>query len=63
MSKQPGQGITVGLTSRAAINVLRLHRLTQFQETFNKYLAGEVSAVYVKIRAKKMLAIGLPKLK
>ena len=57
------QGLTHGLSSRAAVNVLRLHRLTQFQETFTRYLAGECTAAYVTLRARKMLECGLPRLK
>lgn len=49
--------------SRARLNLLRMHRLLQFEETYDKYLAGQVPASYVASRAREMLKIGLPKLK
>jgi len=48
---------------KARLNLLRMHRLLQFEETFDKYLAGEVPASYVAARARLMLKIGLPRLK
>ena len=50
-------------SDRARLNLLRMHRLLQFEQTFDKYLAGEVPASYVTARAKAMLEIGLPRLK
>jgi hypothetical protein len=49
--------------SKARLNILRMHRLLRFEDTFDKYLAGQVPASYVTSRAKLMLEIGLPRLK
>ncbi len=43
--------------------LLQLHRLEEFSVAFDKYLAGEVPASLVKARARKMLEVGLPRLK
>ena len=43
--------------------LLQLHRLTMFMLAFDAYLAGRVGPEVVRARARKMLAIGLPKFK
>lgn len=43
--------------------MLRLHRLAEFERVFSLYLEGKVPASLVAARAKKMLEVGLPKLK
>lgn len=41
--------------------LLKLHRLAMFELAFDAYLAGEIPASTVTIRAKKMLQAGLPR--
>lgn len=48
---------------RKRLQILKIHRLLEFERVFSSYLEGEASASYVRLRAKKMLEIGLPKLK
>ena len=48
---------------KGRIGALRLHRLHEFTRIFNLYLDGRVPAELVEARAKKMLAVGLPRLK
>lgn len=43
--------------------LLKIHRLLEFQDTFDKYLEGKATAAQVKDRAEKMLEIGLPRLR
>jgi hypothetical protein len=57
------QSLTGHLSNAAAKRILQLHRLLAFEETFSKFLAGRATAEEVKVRARKMLASGLPKLK
>jgi len=45
------------------LSILRLHRLLAFERAFSDYLEGHGTAARVTERAKKMLAVGLPKLK
>ena len=40
--------------------LLQYHRLYQFEETWDRYLRGEVTAEYVSTRARAMLRCGLP---
>jgi len=49
--------------NKARLNVLRMHRLLQFEQTFDKYLSSEVPASYVTVRAKAMLSTGLTRLR
>jgi len=52
-----------GVRGTARLNLLRLHRLMEFERIFSEYLEGKATATQVKARAKKMLEIGLPRLK
>ncbi len=57
-------GVLTGVKSdRARVNLLKMHRLLEFEETFSLYIEGKATSAQVKIRAEKMLEIGLPKLK
>ena len=56
-------GIATGIKGRDRLKVIQLHRLLEFERAFTLYLEGKVSSVYVTARAKKMLEVGLPKLK
>lgn len=49
-----------GLKGSARKKLMQLHRLSEFGLAFDRYLRGECSAGTVKLRAEKMLAIGLP---
>lgn len=40
--------------------LLRLHRLLEFERTFNDYLIGRATAEDVKRRGKLMIKTGLP---
>lgn len=53
-------GLLRGLRGAARVRLLQMHRLLQFEDAFNRYLAGTVSADQVRERARKMLEIGLP---
>ena len=55
-----GKSLAPGAKGGVRLKVLQLHRLLQFQETFDKYLQGKVPASYVRLRAQKMLEVGLP---
>jgi len=55
--------INHGIHGKKRLALVRLHRLLEFEAAFDGYLSGRVSAAQVKIRAEKMLAIGLPKLR
>lgn len=57
------RSIASGVKGRARLSILRLHRLIEFEHAFNLYLEGKVSAERVKVRATKMLEVGLPKLR
>lgn len=49
-----------GTRGRVRLRLVQMHRLVQFEAAFGAYLEGKVSAEYVKLRARKMLAVGLP---
>jgi len=55
--------VATGIRGRARLRVIQLHRLLEFEKVFSAYLEGKASAVYVKVRAKKMLEVGLPRLR
>jgi hypothetical protein len=57
------ESLTGHLNPAASRQILRLHRLIAFEEAFTGYLEGRTSAEQVKVRARKMLSIGLPRLK
>lgn len=57
------QAIFTGLSGPGRIELLKLHRLIEFQKVFDAYLAGRASSSQVKARAEKLLAVGLPRLK
>ncbi len=48
---------------KGRLGAVRIHRLHEFTRIFNLYLEGRVPADLVEARAKKMLAVGLPRLK
>jgi hypothetical protein len=52
-----------GLKGNYRRAALKLHRLAEFDLAWDAYLSGRVSAVFVTYRAKKMLEVGLPRLK
>lgn len=52
--------IAPGVHGRTRLRLLQLHRLLEFEAAFDGYLRGECTAEFVKVRAKKMLACGLP---
>lgn len=52
--------IAPGIKGTPRLQLLRLHRLLEFQRVFDDYLVGNASAEDVRERAKKMLACGLP---
>jgi len=52
-----------GYQGRGRRRLIQIHRLLEFEAAFDSYLAGKVSADFVKQRAKKMLEIGLPRFK
>lgn len=54
-------GVLSRVRGRDRLALLRLHRLMEFNEAWDKYIAGQVTASFVKHRANKMLAVGLPK--
>jgi len=55
--------IFTGLKGNRRRVALKLHRLAEFDLAWDAYLNGRVSAVFVTYRAKKMLEVGLPRLK
>lgn len=55
--------IAPGVKGKARTQLLRLHRLLEFEKAFTAYLEGKATSDHVTARAKKMLEIGLPKLK
>jgi hypothetical protein len=44
----------------ARAQLLKMHRLIEFEKAFTAYLEGRVTAAYVTTRVKKMLEVGLP---
>ncbi len=57
------EAIAPRLRGGIRLSVLRLHRLEEFERVFSLYLEGKAPATLVKIRAKKMLEVGLPMLR
>ena len=55
--------IATGSRDRGKLRLMQLHRLLEFEKSFTLYLEGKVSAARVAARAKKMLEVGLPRLK
>ena len=55
--------IAPGRKGEARLQVIRLHRLLEFERVFTLYLEGKTGADHVTARAKKMLEVGLPRLK
>ena len=55
--------IATGIHGAARVNLLRLHRLVEFEAAFSAYIAGKVPAAAVAHRRRLMLKIGLPRLK
>ena len=55
--------IAPGRKGEAKLQVIRLHRLLEFERVFTLYLEGKTNADHVTARAKKMLEVGLPRLK
>ena len=47
----------------ARLQLLKLHRLIEFEQTFTRYLEGWATTAQVQYRAKLMLKCGLPKLR
>jgi hypothetical protein len=56
-------GIATGIKGRARWKSLQLHRLLEFEKVWDDYLTGRATAAQVRDRAKKMLAVGLPRLR
>jgi len=56
-------GIATGFKGREKLDVIRLHRLLEFERVFDLYLQGKCPASRVTQRAKLMLQAGLPRLK
>jgi hypothetical protein len=56
-------GLATGVKGKARLKLIQLHRLLEFETAFSAYLEGKVTPAYVLVRAKKMLNIGLPRLK
>ena len=57
-----GTGVLAGI-KKDRLGALRLHRLAEFERAFNGYLEGRVPAAMVREWARKMLEVGLPRLK
>ena len=55
--------ISKGVDGKARLQLLRMHRLLVFHQAFSDYLAGKVLGTYVAERARKMVEVGLPKLR
>ena len=58
-----GQGQFTGLRGQPRLEVMRLHRLLIFQQSFDLYLKGECPAAYVTARWLKLKEVGLHKLR
>lgn len=56
-------GVLTGVRGRQRLPILQLHRLLEFQKTFDLYLEGKATATQVRLRASKMLQCGLPRLR
>jgi hypothetical protein len=61
VARHPGE--FNGLRGQQRLEIVQLHRLLEFDEIFALYLRGQATAEQVKLRADKMLAVGLPKLR
>ena len=55
--------IAPGKKGRQRLSILRFHRLAVFEEAFSDYVEGKCSYERLRLRGKKMLEIGLPKLR
>jgi hypothetical protein len=55
------KSLAPGIRGKKRLTIIRLHRLLEFEKSFDKYLRGECTAAYVRNRAKKMLQAGLPR--
>jgi hypothetical protein len=53
--------IITDIKGKPRLEVFKLHRLLEFERVFDLYLKGEALASLVAARAKKMLAVGLPR--
>jgi hypothetical protein len=51
------EGLARGISKKQRLPIIRQHRLSQFEEAFDKYIRGEVPAEYVAERRKKLVAI------
>ena len=49
--------------SKAKLQNIKLHRLLEFERVFTAYLEDKASAEHVTARARKILKVGLPRLK
>ncbi len=47
----------------ARYQLLKLHRLLEFEKVFSLYLQGKTTSSHVRQRARKMLEVGLPRLR
>ena len=56
-------GITTGIRGKQRMEVLRLHRLYEFQRVWDLYLQGKTDAAHVTRRARLMLKARLPHLR
>ena len=56
-------GIATGFHGKGKLEVIKLHRLVEFERVFSLYLEGKTTAAHVQARAKAMLEVGLPRLK
>ena len=56
-------GIATGFKGNQKLEIVKLHRLLEFERVFSLYMEGRASAQQVKYRADKMLAVGLPHLR
>ena len=57
------KAIAPGVKGKERKAIVQLHRLVEFEAAFSAYLEGKASADYVRVRARKMLEAGLPRLK
>lgn len=53
-------GVATGLKGNERLELVRLHRLLEFDKVWELYLQGKTTAAMVKERADKMLEVGLP---
>ncbi len=57
------RAIAPGRKGEARLPIIRLHRLLEFERVFTLYLEDKTSADHVTARARKMLGVGLSRLK